>query len=379
MSDRKLKILNFNSGFLPDKGGVATYSWELTRHLSQNNEVEKVQVIAFNVSSGDDEENDPRYKIKRIKRGTYNLMTLGFKILGYLIKYHNYQIIYATNLFPIGLWVMIWAKLLGKKYFITIYGTDTLSRLGTRKTHWFKKMIMKNAAAVFSISHSTTDKTLVEYNLDGKNFITIHPGVTQKFTSFLNPNLKKELGYQDDDFIILTICHLVARKGVGCLMRALNQIENKKIKLLIVGHGPEREKFEKLAQDLGLSERVKFVGKVEEVDSYYNLADIFALTSYYDKTGDIEGFGLVLGEAQWRKIPVIGTESGAIPETMKNNETGFIVPEKDSHALKEKILLLYNNPELRQKMGEQGHQFVAENFDWSEVAKKYITVYKKYL
>lgn len=375
----KLKILNFNSGFLPDKGGVATYSWELTRHLAENSEVEHVQVIAFNISETTEnvstEKVSDKYSIIRLKRGLVNFWTMGWQIFKYLLKYKNYEIIHATNFFPVGFWVMVWTKILGKKYFITIYGTDTLTSLGSKKTKFLKTLIMKKAAKIFSISNSTTDKTLAKYNLPKEKFATITPGVTKSFTDKINLNLREDLGYAQDDFIVLVINHLVARKGADDIIKAIAKIDDQKIKLLVVGKGPEKENLENLAKELNLTNRVKFMGRVDEVESYYKAANILTLTSYYDKTGDIEGFGLVLVEAELRGLPVIGTNSGGIPETISDGVSGFIVEERDVEAIKEKILLLKNNPELYQKMSADAKVWAGQ-FDWAVIAEKHIENYK---
>ena len=374
-----MKILNFNSGFLPDKGGVATYSWELTRHLSKNPQVNHVQVIAFNISEVTDdvatEKASDKYTIIRHKRGLVNLWAIGSKIFKFLIKYKDYDIIHAANLFPIGFWIMVWTKMLGKKYFITIYGTDTLTSLGSKKTKFLKALIMKQAAKIFSISNSTTQKTLAKYNLPKEKFATITPGVTTSFTDKINLNLRADLGYLSDDFIILVINHLVARKGVDDVMRAVAKIDDEKIKLLIVGKGPERENLENLAKELNIANRIKFMGRVDEVESYYKAANILTLTSYYDNTGDIEGFGLVLVEAELRGLPVIGTNSGGIPETISDGVSGFIVGEREIEAIKEKILLLKNNPELYQKVSAAASEW-AKQFDWNNIAKEYIKIYQ---
>lgn len=382
MENKKLKILNFNSGFVPDKGGVATYSWELTRHLAKSDDVEHVQVIAFNISDiqkkQELEKVNHKYSILRIKRGTTNFLTMGLKILRCILKYKEYQIVHATNFFPVGLWCMIWTKLLNKKYFITIYGTDTLTDLGSKKTKWLKKIIMKKSAKIFSISHSTTNKTIEKYNLAKEKFATIHPGVTKDFNEKINPNLKQELDYNQDDFIVLSVCHLVKRKGIDDIIRAIAKIPDDKIKLLVVGKGPEKENLEKLAHELNISQRVKLTSKVPEIESYYNLGNILILASYWDKTGDIEGFGLVLGEAQLRGVPTIGTNSGGIPETTDNDVTGFIVPERAVDKISEKVLLLKNNKELYQRMSKAGPKFIQENFNWINKAKEHIDIYKKY-
>ena len=209
-----------------------------------------------------------------------------------------------------------------------------------------------------------------------EKFATITPGVTTSFTDKINLNLRADLGYLPDDFIILVINHLVARKGVDDVMRAVAKIDDEKIKLLIVGKGPERENLENLAKELNIANRIKFMGRVDEVESYYKAANILTLTSYYDNTGDIEGFGLVLVEAELRGLPVIGTNSGGIPETISDGVSGFIVGEREIEAIKEKILLLKNNPELYQKVSAAASKW-AKQFDWTDIVAKHIEVYKK--
>ncbi|HPA25367.1 MAG TPA: glycosyltransferase family 4 protein [bacterium] len=372
-----MKILNFNSGFLPDRGGVATYSYELTKSLSENDQVEKVQVIAFNVSEAGEEKVNDKYHIIRIKRGTVGLWAMGFMILKYLWQYRDFDIIHATNMFPVGFWVMIWTKILRKKYFITIYGTDTLTKLGSKKTRLAKKIIMQQATKVFSFSNSTTQKTLEKYQISAKNFVTIYPGVTGNFNSKINFNLKNELGFTGDDFIVLTICHLVARKGVDDVIRAISMIEDERVKLIIGGQGPEKENLENLVKELKLEKRVKIVGLIRDVESYYRISNVFILASYYDNTGDIEGLGIVLIEAQLSNVPIIGTNSGGIPETMQNGVTGFVVPEHGIEEIKEKILFLKNNPDIYQKMSQTAKEFSIKNFNWVKVAKDYINFYQQ--
>ncbi len=372
-----MKILNFNSGFVPDKGGVATYSYELTKSLSENEHVDKVQVIAFGAPENGEEKVTAKYNIVRIKRNSVGLLAMGFKILKYLWQFRDYDVIHATNLFPVGFWVMIWTKLMGKKYFVTIYGTDTLTKLGSKKTRLAKKITMLQANKVFSFSNSTTKKTLEKHKISGDNFVTIYPGVISEITDPINPNLKSELDYQPDDFIVLVICHLVARKGVDDVIRAIAKIEDKNVKLLVAGDGPEKENLKNLVKELNLEERVKIAGRVPEVESYYKISKIFVLASYYDSTGDIEGLGIVLLEAQLRSVPVIGTNSGGIPEAFQDGVTGFVVPERDVEQIKEKILLLKNDQNLYQKMSQAAREYALREFNWKKIAQDYLDLYQK--
>ncbi|MFA6428757.1 MAG: glycosyltransferase family 4 protein [Candidatus Buchananbacteria bacterium] len=376
MSTKGLKILNFNSGFMPDKGGVATYSWELTKNLARSAKVEKVLVIAFNVSARGIERVADNYTIIRYLRTNFWLM--GLKILWYSYKYREFDVIHATNLFPVGFWSMLGARLLGKKYYVTIYGTEVLTNLASPLTFRLKRQVMKSAAKVFCISRYTCQHTLRKYSLSANNFTVVYPGVSTSFTKKFDLTLKQTLGYGNDDFIVLTIGQLVVRKGMDDLIRAISLISDKKVKLLIVGRGVELNNLQSLVAELGLLDRVKFAGKVPEVESYYNFADVFCLTSRDEKeSGDIEGFGLVLTEAQFRGIPVIGTNSGGIPEAMLDGQTGFIVPQRNSEAIAADILLLRENIALRKKMSLAAKEFVVSNLSWPKQVDCHLAVYQE--
>ncbi len=113
-----------------------------------------------------------------------------------------------------------------------------------------------------------------------------------------------------------------------------------------------------------------FVRRSELVDLYYN-ADIFAFAPIWD-----EGFGIPPVEAMAAGVPVVATRSGAIPEMVKDKQTGFLVSKNDPRALAESILKLLQDDNLREKMGRAARSWVHENFIWDRVAD---SMYKYYL
>jgi glycosyltransferase involved in cell wall biosynthesis len=120
------------------------------------------------------------------------------------------------------------------------------------------------------------------------------------------------------------------------------------------------------------SDKVAFLGFIprsELVDLYYN-ADIFAFASIWN-----EGFGIPPVEAMAAGVPVVATRSGAIPEVVRDQQTGFLVSKNDPRALAESILKLVHDDELREKMGRAARSWVHENFTWDRVAEK---MYKCY-
>ena len=112
-----------------------------------------------------------------------------------------------------------------------------------------------------------------------------------------------------------------------------------------------------------------FVPRPELVDLYYK-ADVFAFAPIWD-----EGFGIPPVEAMAAGVPVVAARSGAIPEMVKDNQTGFLVSKNDPHALAEKILRLLRDEDLRETMGRAARQWVHQNFTWDRVSEKMYECY----
>jgi glycosyltransferase involved in cell wall biosynthesis len=112
-----------------------------------------------------------------------------------------------------------------------------------------------------------------------------------------------------------------------------------------------------------------FVPRPELVDLYYG-ADVFAFAPIWD-----EGFGIPPVEAMAAGVPVVATRSGAIPETVRDHQTGFLVDKNDPRGLAEKLLKLVRDDELRKRMGHAARSWVHENFVWDKISEN---MYKCY-
>ena len=112
-----------------------------------------------------------------------------------------------------------------------------------------------------------------------------------------------------------------------------------------------------------------FVPRPDLVDLYYE-ADVFAFAPIWD-----EGFGIPPVEAMAAGVPVVATRSGAIPEMVKNNQTGFLVSKNDPRALAEKILGLLHDEDMRMTMGRAARQWVHQNFTWNRIGEKMYECY----
>ncbi len=170
---------------------------------------------------------------------------------------------------------------------------------------------------------------------------------------------------------IATLCRLTEQKGINYLLEACNILKEKGIthEILILGDGPERKNLEKLAENLGLE--IEFKGAIphNEVSSFLEDCDLFVLPAIG------EGFGISLVEAMNCKKPVIGTNSGGIPDIIKEGETGLLVPERDPKALADAIEKLLKDEKLANQLAENGYKYVIENFTSSKIVDRILNIY----
>jgi colanic acid/amylovoran biosynthesis glycosyltransferase len=184
-------------------------------------------------------------------------------------------------------------------------------------------------------------------------------------------------------FKILTVGRFVEKKGYEYSMRAVANFRQQKIdfEYNVIGEGPLLDSMKELARQLGITDSVIFRGamKQEEVMAFYRQSDIFLLPSVTAADGDTEGQGLVLQEAQAIGLPVVATLHNGFPDSIVDGKTGYLVPEKDSDALFEKLLFLYNDEKLCVEMGVRGRAFVESSFDSKVVVAQLINLYENTL
>ncbi len=151
---------------------------------------------------------------------------------------------------------------------------------------------------------------------------------------------------------LLTVAHLVSRKGHAQVIRSLPVVKLAcpEVVYLVVGRGPYKGQLRALAEELGVSDAVRFCGYVpaHELPLYYGAADIHVMPSTCD--GDVEGFGISFIEAAVCGTPSIGSRSGGIPDAIVDGETGFLVEPGDIDGLAERIVALLSNEKLLDQM-----------------------------
>ncbi len=192
------------------------------------------------------------------------------------------------------------------------------------------------------------DKTHVLYNgIDGKRFV------------FQDPlKVRRELGIPDGDFVFGTAVVLSEQKGIGYLLEAARELlaRTTGLRFVIAGDGPKRAELESQAREMGLGERVMFLGYRQDVPELISSFDAYVLSSLW------EGLPLALIEALAIGKPIVCTSVGGNPEIVENGVNGFVVPPRDSSALAAALLRLFEDQAFVVNVRERNVRRFKEHF-----------------
>ena len=192
-------------------------------------------------------------------------------------------------------------------------------------------------------------------NLFDKNKIkVIYNGIILKENEIIKPVYQKN----NDEIVIGNAGRFVKQKNHSFLIQLAAKLKEESVnfKILLAGSGKLQPEIEAITKQLDVEDKIVFNGFIENIRNFMESIDIYVLPSLW------EGFGYVLAEAMSCRKPVIAFNLSSNPEIIANNKTGYLVEKNDLEDLTEKIKLLAENPELRNKMGQEGKARVKERF-----------------
>jgi glycosyltransferase involved in cell wall biosynthesis len=195
---------------------------------------------------------------------------------------------------------------------------------------------------------------------------------------------RDELRLPRNEWLLMTACRLVPKKGIDLLMRAISKLPG--TRLLIVGAGRQLPKCLTLAQQLGVAGRVTFTGQVphEDLRRYYWAADQFVLASREHlelgtRLRDVETMGRVLCEAHAAGVPVIAARSGGIPSIVDDGRNGLLFEEDNLDALIHSIERLRGDRGLSRSLVHEGFRDALEKWDWSVICRAHERTFEENL
>lgn len=243
--------------------------------------------------------------------------------------------------------------------------------------HYWEWRLTYEAWRVFACSKSMRDEVIAAFSLPSDKVSVLPNGIDLAEVDTRTPSMEERNRYALPwEKIVFFAGRHVYDKGVDVLVRAARIILSKRndVKFVIAGDGPMRAQLMDLARDLGLGEKILFVGRLSDDELYkaMKIADVVVIPSRY------EPFGIVALEAMAAAKPIVASKVGGLSELVVDNETGVVVPPENLHALAEAIERVLDDPSS-QEMGYRGRRRVEELYRWGQIISHLLATYERVL
>lgn len=254
-------------------------------------------------------------------------------------------------------------------YIVSIWGSDVYDFPNLNPINkLIIKYVFRKADVLLSTSHVMAKEA---HKYTGKEIHVTPFGVdTIRFR-------KVDTDVQDGKFIVGNVKTLAPKYGIDVLIKAYKLVvdRNKRLnsELIIYGTGPCQQEYEKLANDFGIADKVKFMGWVDndQLPEVYSSFSVSVSVSVLNS----ESFGVVAVEAMACECPVVTSDADGFTEVVDNGVTGFIVPKRDVEATANAIQKFIDDSTLKNKMGTEGRKRVLDLYDWEKNVETMLNVY----
>ncbi len=359
-----MRILITSPVFPPDLGGPAVYVPSVGRFLVARGHT--VTVVAFC--------SDPKpsgYPFEVISILPASMIVRYIRAFFVVLKHaRDCDVVYVNE--HLALLHVLAARLRGKPVMIRMMvdgaweishrkgwiGGDTIDEFQTKNYGWrvslmrkLQKRWWKSAQRIIACSNYLRGIATTRYGVSGDKIRLIYNAYNGPAPDSVRETpaaARAKLGLAPKPRYLLTICRLMVWKRVDGIIRALKNLPND-VELLVVGDGDMLEPWKRLAWELGLAERVHFLGNrpYSDIPFLIRASEIFVLNSTY------EGLSHTLLEVCALGTPAVATDIGGNPEVIENGVNGLLVPAADGDALANAIDQLLTSKELQQQFREE--------------------------
>ena len=366
--------------FPPRTGGSGRWFWEIYQRLPR----EEYYVAPGETNVSMNESSQHPMIVSRLPlslpdwglRSTRGLRGYwrAWQAVSQVAREYRIDRLHCGRMLPEGWIAWLLKKSRGTPYLCYVHGEEASYGALSRELGWMMRRVLRGADLLIANSHNTARILREQWQVPDAKLRVLHPGVdTRQFTPApRDREMRRRLGW-DDRPVILTVGRLQTRKGHDMMLRALPAIAAQLPEVLyaIVGEGEERARLQTLIDELRLERHARLLGELqnEALTQAYQQCDLFVLPNR-DIQGDIEGFGMVLLEAQACGRPVVAGDSGGTAETMQVGVTGLLLDCETPVELEQAIPTLLKDASRCRTMGEAGRQWVESRFAWPPLAEQ---------
>ena len=363
--------------FPPDIGGPASFVPKISNFLIENGH--NVKIICL--SEVENNHTEDNLDVIRIKRSN-SLPIRWMKTIYEIVKNGKKSDLIFVN--GLGVESTIANLLLKKQLIRKIVGDPVWERAYNRKKTTESFDEFQNNKHSFLIE---VQKLLRKWSINSAEIVITPSDHLKSFVSglgFRNKILKINNGVDitdikrtkghNVDINLLIISRLVIQKNINIVIEAMELLNNKNLKLSIIGDGGEFSKLESLIHDLNVQNRVQLLGKIENnrISQFLLTADIFIQASEY------EGLPHSVLEAINYEVPILSTEVGGCKDLLNDGERGFIIPlPPDKEIIAENIIFIINNKDEATKRADAAKAFISKEYSFLVQANQYMKIFQQ--
>jgi len=240
--------------------------------------------------------------------------------------------------------------------------------------HAVESLLTGVTGKIIAVSDEVRRSVCETLYVNPRKIVIVNNGVDvcEKESCGLPPNAGD--GELEKEHIIVSVGRLAEVKNVPILMHAVSLVDVPfPFRLLLVGDGPERGELQRIAYELGISEKVDFLGNRLDVRAILKGSELFVLASMY------EGISMSILEAMAMELPVVATRVGGNPEVVSDGESGYLVSPGDPVGMARRISEMLLDKELRVRMGRTGRRIVEERYSTRRMVREYENIYSSLL
>lgn len=246
--------------------------------------------------------------------------------------------------------------------------------LSSAKRRLFNRLMTSRHDRLVAVGGAVKQALVDKEGLPAQRIEVVYNGVSSKpaeLSAERRAELRREFGATDDDFVMLQVARLDPIKDHRTALKAYAAAfaQNPRIRLVLVGDGPERTTIDRQIADQGLQRSVTTLGQRGDVPELLAAADAFLLTSVS------EGIPVTIIEAMAAGLPVISTRVGGVPEVIDDGETGLLAASGDSDGLARAMVRISQEPQLREALAVRGRERVASRFSEERMIERYASLY----
>jgi N-acetyl-alpha-D-glucosaminyl L-malate synthase BshA len=260
------------------------------------------------------------------------------------------------------------------KVVTTLHGTDITLVGGDPSFRPLTRFGIEQSDGVTAVSSYLRKQTLEVFELDRPIEVIPNFVDTAKFTPRGDGACPKERFAKKGERVILHISNFRQSKRVPDAVRVFAAVRREvPSRLLLVGDGPDRVPARELADELGVSKWIRWLGQLDAVEDVFSVADLFLLPSKN------ESFGLAALEAMSAGVPVIASNAEGIPELVRNGETGYLLPVGDVEGMARRATELLSDAKKHAAMSEASRRVAIENYEVGKIIPQYEDFYGRVL